>query len=236
MGSSLSTQLLTVHDHHRAQVEGLLRTHALTSVLNKTDEFFLVVRKQFLLGVHTAFQESILRALREELGTQQEIAEALGLKDRTSISKMVKLGTMDGIRITAAAYLYPDVLTKLPSRERAALYGFARATSFIRALAYDDMPIDGEIKPQEFAYLVGVLASPEWNSAGSNPDPSIVRKLAKQIILERTISTDVPVFDARNREEQYVLKLQTLKAVWADFVVIALWAIPECIPEDSIES
>jgi len=168
-------------------------------------------------------------------GSQQEIAEALGLKDRTSISHMLKSGAMDGIRITAAFYLYPGLLKRLPTPERAALYGFARATSFIKALVYDDMTIEGAMKPQDFSYLVGVLASSEWNTAILDHDHDVVRKLAKQIILERTISTVESVFDARNREEQYVLKLQELKLAWGDFAVIALWAIPECIPEDCVD-
>ena len=153
----------------------------------------------------------------------------------SSISKMIKSGTMDGIRITTAFYLYPDLLKRLPTRERAALYGFARATSFIKALFYGDTTIEGTMKPQDFSYLVGVLASSKWNTAILDRNHDIVRKLAKQIILERTISTVEPVFDARNREEQYVLKLQELKLAWGDFAVIALWAIPEYIPEDSVD-
>jgi hypothetical protein len=234
MESSLSTQLLTVHENHCLQIDSLLRNYTFDIALNETDDFLLVVRNRFFWGVHSAFQESILQVLSAELGPQQEIAEALGLKDRTSISKMIKSGTMDGTRITAAFYLYPDLLKKLPTRERAALYGFARATSFIKALVYDDMTIEGAMKPQDFSYLVGVLASSEWNRAILDPNHDVVRKLAKQIILERTISTVEPVLDARNREEQCVLKLQELKLAWGDFAVIALWAIPECIPEDSV--
>jgi hypothetical protein len=212
-----------------------LRNYKFDLPPKEIDDFHLVVRKRFILGVHSAFKESILQALGAELGPQQEIADALGLKDRTSISHMLNSGKMDGIRITTAFYLYPDLIKRLPTRERAALYGFARATSFIKALVYGDMTIEGTMKPQDFSYLVGVLASSEWSTAILDRDHDIVRKLAQQIILERTISTVEPVFDARNREEQYVLKLQELKLAWGDFAVIALWAIPEYIPEDSVD-
>jgi hypothetical protein len=235
MGSSLSTQLLTVYQNHCLQIDSLLRNYNFHLPPKEMDLFHSAVRNRFILGVHSAFNESILQALSEELGPQQEIAEALGLKNRTSISKMIKSGTMDGIRITTAFYLCPDLLKKLPTSERAALYGFARATSFIKALVYDDKRIERTMKPQDFSYLIGVLASSEWSTASLDRNHDNVRKLAKQIILERTISTVEPGFDVRNREEQYVLKLQDLKLAWGDFAVIALWAIPEYIPEDSVD-
>ncbi len=223
--------MITAYDRYRGQVDTRLKKHPVFPSPDEVDEFILVVRKRFFMGVHTAFQESILRVLSEQIGTQQEIADALGLKDRTSISKMISSGTIEGIRLTAAFYLVPDIISQLPTRERAALYGFARATSFIKALAYKDDSIEGAMKPQDFAYLVGVLASADWDKAARDTNPVPLRQVANQIVTERRISMLDPVFSSACREEQYVLKLQELKLNWGDFAVIALWAIPECIPE-----
>lgn len=227
MSCPLSTQMLTAYNNHESRGETLLRQSSI-DLEPELDDFLLVVRNRFFLGVHTAFQETILNALATELRTQQRMAEALGLKDRTSISQMIRSGTMDGIRVTAALYQYPERIT-LPTKQHAALAGFARATSFLRSLAYRDASIEGSMTPQDFSYLVGVLASNDWDSAVRDRDPNAIRNVATRVVKERRIGTLRRV-DDRQRPEQLVLMLQELSITWADFGVIALWAIPECIP------
>jgi hypothetical protein len=233
MSSSLSTQMLTAYDNSNSRAAQALKNYISDPKLSDQDTFNLVVKKQFFIGVHTAFLEAILQALTKELKTQQRVAEALGLKDRTSISQMIRSGLINGIRITAALYQYPHLVKYLPTRERAALSGFATATSFIKAQAYSNVSIEGTMSPQDFSYLIGVLAANnEWESALRNPDPRVVRNIAMQIVRERGITFTHPATAEKRRPEQYVLMLQELCASWADFAVLALWAIPECIPED----
>ncbi len=229
MSYSLSASMITAYDNHRSRAAQVLKSYSTDAWLGDPDDFCLIVKKRFFLGVHSAFLEAILEALAKELKTQQRMAEALGLKDRTSISQMIRSGSIDGIRITAALYQYPDLIRHL-TRERAALFGFARATSFIKAQAYNDISIEGSMSPQDFSYLVGVLANNEWRSAITNPDPYVVRRIATQIVQERGITT-IRATDERRRPEQYVLMLQELWGNWADFAGLALWTIPDCIPE-----
>jgi|GEM_PF-5484122 len=227
--SSLSSQMAAAYDIHQDRADTLRQAHHVLVASDNLDDFLLHIQNRFFLGVHEAFQESILGALSRELGTQQRIAEVLGLKDRSSISQMIRSGTMDGIRVTAALYQYPEI--PLPSRERAALFGFARATSFIKSVAYEDRQLEGSMKAQDFAYLVGVLAHEEWDVAIRDADPTKARQLAQHIVSERTIAC----FESRRKEatrpESLVLMLQELQFAWADFAVLALWAIPECMPE-----
>lgn len=216
----------TAHENHRTQAEALLQRHEIEVNLDELDDFMLVVQNEFFIGVHHAYREAILGALSEELGTQQHIAAALGLKDRSSISQMVRSGYMDGVRVTAALYGFPGI--PLPTREQAALFGFARATSVIKAAAYRDESIKGSMTAQDFSYLVGVLASEKWDAAIRDTSLENARELAMKIVDERTITTSPKV----SRAEQHVLMLQELWIKWGDFGVLALWAIPECIPED----
>ena len=231
MSSSLSAHMLTAYDNHISRANGVLNSYISVPSFADLDEFCLVIKKRFFLGVHNAFLEAILQALIKELKTQQRIAEALGLKDRTSISQMIRSGSIDGIRVTAAFYQYPYLIKHLPTQERAALFGFARAVSFIKAHAYNDASIEGSMSPQDFSYLVGVMANSEWASAIRNSDPQVARRVATQIIQERTITNILSSVSGRSRPEQYVLMLQELWVTWADFAVLALWAIPDCIPE-----
>lgn len=231
MTSSLTTHMLTAYDNYSSRADRVLKCYVNDVILDKLDDFFLIVKKRFFLGVHNAFLEAILQSLARELKTQQRIAEALGLKDRSSISQMIRSGSIDGIRVTAALHQYPHLVKDLPTRELAALFGFARATSFIKAQAYNDISIEGSMSPQDFSYLVGILASNEWESAVRNPDPRVVRKIATQIIQEREIISAPSTTNNKRRPEQYVLMLQDLRVTWADFAIIALWAIPDCIPE-----
>lgn len=232
MSLSLSTQMLAAYDNNNSRVRRALKDYISDPNLSDQDTFSLEVKKRFFIGVHIAFLDAILQALTKKLKTQQRIAEALGLKDRTSISQMIRSGSIDGRRITAAFYQYPYLIKHIPTQEQAAASGFARATSFIKAQAYSDDSIEGTMSPQDFSYLVGVLANNEWEPALRNPDPRAVRSIAMQIVRERKIIITSTKTDLRRRPEQYVLMLQDLWTNWADFAALALCAIPECIPED----
>lgn len=232
MGTSLSAQMLTAYDKYDSQIELLLRQCGINSSLTDRDDLHTKVRNRFFLGVHTAFQKAILKALTKELGTQQQVAEVLGLKDRTSISQMIRSGTIEGIRLTAALYQY-NHLIRLPEPELAAAYGFARATSFLKALAHDDEAIEGSMSPGDFSLLMGVLANKEWEAALRSQDPQPVRELAARVVRERTIDDDSTQDDDNKcRPEQRVLMLQALRLRWGDFAAISLCIIPECIPDD----
>jgi len=232
VSSSLSAQMITAYDHHWSKRDLLLGEYSSTLNPDDLDEFQSLVRERFYKGVHTAYAEAILLSLSTKLRTQQQIAEALGLKDRTSISQMLRSGTIHGVRLTAALYQYPDLITP-PTRDVAALFGFARSTSYIKALVLDDKRIEGSMSPQDFSYLVGVLASDVWKAAICDRDPDTARRLSAEIVRERTIVTPRPPNKGRRRSEQYVLMLQQIVFDWADFGVLALCAIPDCIPEDN---
>ena len=47
-------------------------------------------------------------------------------------------------------FRFPGLLQKLPPRELAALHGFARATSFLKALGRNNPSIEGTMTPQDF--------------------------------------------------------------------------------------
>ena len=225
---TLPTQMIAAHKISRDRAPVLLDQHGISISRNEIDNFMLHVQQKFFLGVHHAYQDAILRGLQTKLGAQQDIAEALGLRDRSSISQMLRSGKMDGIRITAALYQVPEI--ELPTQERAALSGFARAASYVKALALKDKNIEGSLTAQDFSYLVGILANYNWDQATRAEDSTLAHDLAATIIKERTITTFEEIRNNNHRPEQLVLKLQALRIGWGDFAVITLWAIPECIP------
>jgi hypothetical protein len=224
LGSSLGSQMLSAHERQRSRAQLFMR-----GFVGDLDDFLYKVQKRFLDGVHNAYVDAVLPALSGELGTQQEMAEALGLKDRTSISQMKRSHSMDGVRLTAALHQYRELI-EFPSRELAALYGFARATSYIKALAVGEASIEGTMSPQDFALLTGVLASLEWEEAVRHPELDRARRLAAQIYCERAIDAGGPQPKRRMRPEECVLLLQQLQLRWGDSAAVALWSIPDRIP------
>lgn len=228
MPHRLTTGLMSTHELHANSAEDLMSNHPRLQAFESLDEFQFHVHQRFLFGVHTAYQQAVLDALRSQLTTQQEIADALALKDRSSISKMINSGTIDGIRLTAALHEYGDVIT-LPTRENAALHGFARATSWIRSVAEELPELEGMMTADEFSYLVGVLTSDSFNLALRDQDANVARAEAEKIIQEWALK-DPP---RQSRPERHLLMLQELRIDWADFAVITLWAIPQCIPEEN---
>ena len=222
--------MLSAYEKQRSLGDRLVRHYGVAAALGDLDAFLTLVQDNFLRGVHTAYLGALLRAMKKELKTQQRMAEALGLRDRSSISHMMKSGTMDGVRFTAALNRFRGLI-EFPSREMATLYGFAHATAYIKARALDDKNIEGSMYPQDFSYLVGVLASREWDAAIRSPRPEEARRVAERIVCERRLAEEPPGARRRARPEHYVFMLRELSSSWGDFAVIALWAIPECIPE-----
>src|SRR5258705_6769933 len=104
--NTLSSQMATAYVAHRFQADGLLERYRIVPPKHDIDDFQFRVQQKFLEGVHEAFQSDILSALNKKLGTQQKIAEVLGLKDRSSISQMKRSRTMDGIRVTASLHQF----------------------------------------------------------------------------------------------------------------------------------
>jgi hypothetical protein len=227
--STLSSQMMTAYEAHCGEAHQLLKHYGITPPKHTFDDFQFGVQQSFYEGVHEVYQIDILNMLTKKYGNHQNIAEHLGLKDHSSISQMKRYKRMYAVRFTAALYLNPDLT--LPSQERAALFGFARATSHVKAIAYDDPSFEGAMSAQDFSYLIGILATSEWYSAIQARDYSIVRQLAEQIIKERPIAVEGAIRNAGIGAEHFVLKLQELRLSWADFGILALSAIPELIPE-----
>jgi hypothetical protein len=227
--NTLDCLMSTAYDSHRHEAEAILTRYQIVSRPEAVEDFQFGVLKSFNQGVHEAYKKVIQRTLKQKLGSQQSIAEALGLKDRSSISKMLHSNTMEGIRITTALHICPEM--QLPSSETAALYGFARATSHVKAVAWREPSLVGAMKPQNFADLLGLLANDQWDAAIRDPDLGKARMLAQQIAAERTIARGGAVHKDGRRQEQLVLMFQNLWWSWSEFAILALWAIPECIPE-----
>jgi hypothetical protein len=226
--NDVSSKMVMAYRAHQVRATRLIQVHEITPALGDADEFSLIVQNKFFLGVHKEYLEAILNALASRVGLQQDIAAVLGLKDRSSIAQMIRSGTIEGVRLTAALHQFPDV--RLPSRERAALAGFARATSFVKSLARKEKSIEGTMSSQDFSYLIGILANSDWDAAIRDTVPERARHLAAEIVSERTLGNFQRARNPSLRPEQLVFQLQELCVAWADYGIIALWAIPECIP------
>ena len=236
MSTSLGIQMLGLYDKYTARTDlrrELLKVCEIRPDANAVPRLEKQVRGRFLLGVHNAFQEAILAALTGEFDTQQEMADALGLDDRSNIPHIRKSGKLDGIRVTTALHRFPHLIT-WPTLELRALYGFARATSFLKAFARGEATIEGTMTHQDFSYLVGVLAEPRWEAAVRNSNPLPARELAAQIILDKTISDADAKARSPERPEQHVKMLQDLRNRWGYFAVLSLLIIPDDIPVDVI--
>ncbi len=230
-----TTQLLAAYDRSRSRISSVRKQLERSLGLGNLDKLEQKVRERFILGVHQAYTIAIIRALVQHVGRQQEIADALGLEDRTSISKMIHTGRMDGLRITAALQLLGDKVV-LPTQEQATLHGFARTTSFIKAQVERDDSIEGTMSAQEFSFLVGTLADEKWDDALKNTNPTVAREVAVRIVKSRTLEGESPDVGRKYRPEQWVMMLRALEDSWAEFGIAALYAIPQSIPVDDSDS
>lgn len=226
--STLSSQLTAAYRAHENQRRGLLRRYEnLPRDPDFDDDFLPEIEQSFLDGVHEAYEVRIASNLVYKFGGQQEAAQAVGLKDHSSISQMNRSGSINGVRLTAALYAYPD--QPLPSFEEATLFGLARATSHVKAVAYKDSTLERALKAQQFSYLLGLLAHPEWEEAIRDRDEEKARFLAEQIMEESAIVFCMPARKEKNRSEGRVLMLQKLWVHWADVGIITLCSIRERI-------
>ena len=120
--STLSSQIAAAYLAHQNHKRGLLRRYKnlpSDSDFEDFEDFQSGIESSFLEGVHEAYQLGIVSNMVDRFGGQEEAAEEMGLKHRTSISKMNHSGLINGVRLTAALYAYPD--QPLPPRELAAL-------------------------------------------------------------------------------------------------------------------
>jgi len=225
--SARSRQLMTAYLAHRNKSNGLVRRYK-NFPAPDTDDFQSGIQMSFLKGVLEAFQLTVESNMAERFGTQQDVAEVMGLKNHSSISHMNRSGSINGLRFAAALYAYPN--QPLPSPELSALFGFARATSHVKAVALQNTSFERALVAQEFSYLVGLLAHSDWESAICDRDDEKARVVAEQIIKERSISLLQPSRKKKANREGGAIMLQTLWANWADFAVITLCNIPERIP------
>ncbi len=228
--SAPSRQIMTAYLAHRNTSDRLTKQYKTLRPAPDIDDFESEIQVSFLEGVHEAYELGVVSNMVEKFGTQQRAAEEMGLKNHSSISHMNSSGSIDGLRLTAALYAYPD--QPLPPRELAALFGFARATSHVKAVALQDASFERALNAQEFSYLVGLLAHSDWEPAICDPDEEKARVVAEQIIKERTVALLPPSQKTKASREGLVIVLQDLWANWADFAVITLCNIPERIPDD----
>jgi len=227
--STLSSQMQTAYRAHSEQAHSLLKHYRIVPSRYDIDDLECTVQQIFYEGVHEGFLSHILDRLSKDHPKQQDIANSLGLKNRSSISQMKRSKRIDAVRLTAALYNNPTIT--LPTQERLALFGFAKATSYLKGLAFGDPTLEGSLGPQHFSYLTGLLASDQWDSAVRDSDLSNARMLAVQIVSERTISDAGQVQKGDIEPEQLVFMLQALWVSWADFGILSLSIIPELIPE-----
>jgi hypothetical protein len=227
--STLSSQMQTACRVHSIQASKLLKHYRIVPYKYDIDDLECRLQQSFYEGVHEAYQCHILNTLTKDHPKQQDLANSLGLKNRSSISQMKRSKRIDAVRLTAALYNNPNIT--LPSQERAALFGFARATSHVKGIALGDPNIEGSMGPQDFSYLTGLLACDQWDSAVRDPNLSKARILAEQIVTERTVSGAGPIRKGDIEPEQLVFMLQGLWLSWADFGILSLSVIPELIPE-----
>lgn len=235
MSTPVCVQMLALYEKYSAPAAlrlALCKACGLDPEAYVAPGFEKLVRHRFLLGIHAAFQEVIMQELAEECDTQQEMADALGLDDRSNIPHMKRSRKIDGIRFTTALFRFPRLLQKLPPRELAALHGFARATSFLKSLGRNNPSIEGTMTPQDFSYLIGILSEPEWDAAIRSTDLLAARGLAAQIILDKTIGDINQNPYSTESPEQLVRILQELRNRWGPFAVLAILIISDDIPAD----
>src|ERR1700755_1497972 len=231
----LSQHMYNAYARQRSRGEGLLREYSGARDDAELDAFYDLVRDHFNSGVHAAIVHAIVRALIDKYGNQQAAAEALGLRHRTSITKMLRSETIEGKRLTCALNICRNYIEQ-PSPELCTLYGFSRATAYVKARTLRDANIEKKMTPQEFSLTLGILESDEWDSALRSRDPEEARRVAEKLVRERAIEVQWPRPPKRGRpplrREQCVIALRRISDEWSPYAVVALTAIPDCIPED----
>src|SRR5436853_6860132 len=124
MATSMNAQMLAACAKTHSRASKLQKQHAWHRAFSDIDGFQHEVKNEFLLGVHGEYVKDVINQLRKNVGAQQKIADALGLKDRTSISQMLRSGKIDGVRLTAAFHQC-GLVFGATTRDRATYSGFA---------------------------------------------------------------------------------------------------------------
>lgn len=229
MVSDVSAQMLAAHRRATSLARDVQRHHQTHPAFIDIDEFQHELKNEFFKGVHASFSIDLVKWLRANVGFQQQIADSLGLKDRTSVSQMLRAGKIDGTRITAIAYQYGLSIT-IAARGKAAYAGFARATSIVKAKLYPNDEIVRTMSSQDFADLTGVFASDEWEDAIRSHDPAVARAVAVKIIDESELGESGKNRSRRYRAEQCVMLLKDVEDTWGDSGAVTLCLLSDCIP------
>lgn len=229
MNMEFSSRLSSVVNNNHAQATPLLERMNLIPERYSMEKVQHMLQRQFLAGVEGSLVDAILDGLSTPYPTQQDLAEILGYKDRTSISKIKVSGSMDGARI-ALALIFLDQHIKLPTKKTAALFGYAQATSYLKSLVFSNSAFEKSMRAQEFSFLIGILENNIWDTARRSSDPKEARLVANQIISEWCIDKDTSDYYSAHRPEQLVQLLKEIYNTWGEYGIVTLCSIPELIP------
>jgi len=159
---------------------------------DERDDVELQTRRAFVRGVNAAYHEAAFRFLKSRGLSQQQIADELGKKDRTSISKSMKSKRIDGETLTWLMTQYPDF--RLPSRPRAFAYGYASAVTYFRTRCEQDCGAgDDRLQPEQFECLLGLFSSADWLKASVERRAQRKREVEEQVFAEIKRSWNSPI-------------------------------------------
>jgi hypothetical protein len=126
------------------------------------ETFSRSVKRKFMEGIHRAFADKALAFLVDTFGTDAKIAEALGLKDRTSISHMRKNRRIEGSILT---FIIREFRLAMPSDDVCDKSGYVAAVPYVRKAQRRGDSDGDEFDLEYLECLLRVLSNKSWREA-----------------------------------------------------------------------
>lgn len=180
MSEALSDRVEDIVSLWQADIRRLLGTCGLHT--DDAREYFARgVRRKFMEGIHHVFADTVLGFLDSEFNSDAEIAESLGLKDRTSISHMRKNRRIDGPILTYVLREFGGKLA-LPSAEVCDKGGYLFAVPNIRKVRIRDENCGDDFSLEDLECLLQTLPCRAWREAQRDLDMGRIRRVGKNLL------------------------------------------------------
>jgi hypothetical protein len=183
------------------------------------DEIEFDVKRAFICGVNSAYCEAALRFLNGRYKSQQDIADELGKRDRTSISKMESSKRIDGNTLSWMLTRFADF--RIPSKSHALVVGYAAAISILRELCgqWDGHP-DEALSGEQFECLLRLFSNADWLQASVARNRERKTEVEERVLRQLKRGWNRP-FPVRN-----VHGLRQIVQEWARYFLICIDMIP----------
>ena len=143
------------------------------------------IRHAWMAGYTMAINAEVHQFLKREYGSQERIAEFLGLENRSTVSKNRTRQTLTSEQIWTLLKVHPEVMEILDSEEveeRAVVEGYLESVSWTRKHEMKDSSCQRCLTHEEYECLNQVLSSQKWVHARRTGDDGLLEEAGMSML------------------------------------------------------